>query len=176
LIFNAHWNSQLVKHNKDIVEGAVESITNAQKQQGWEEIIRSLVPIGIGKFEKAYESIGGDTSGGELTEDPPVDEEDSTSRIVNQSNRIENRLSQFADKTSSEEKQNTVKIVGRQIGGKTLKVRPGLSDPGDTQYIDEKDALILQVYDSYTDEHGNYFDELDQQEMINPVDQTIPRQ
>jgi len=176
LIFNAHWNSQLVKNNKEIVEGAVNSITDAQKQQGWEEIIRSLVPIGTGKFQKEYEGIGGkdDTV---LSESPPViteDGENPQSRIVNTSKRIENRLTQFADKTSTIKKQETVKNLGRDIGGKTLKVSPMLSEPGETQIIDSGDSLILHVYSDLTDEHGNYiYDEEDPQEMINPADQTI---
>ena len=163
LIFNAHWNSQLVKNNKDIVEGAVESITNAQKQQGWEEIIRSLIPIGKGKFEKAYDSIGGDTGTGAVTEDPSVvteEGENPQSRRVNTSTKIQERLEDFADKTSTTTKQNTVKNAAREIGGKTLKVRSGLSEPGDTQYIDEGDYLILNVYDELVDENGEFITDM----------------
>jgi len=171
LIFNAHWNSQLVKNNKDIVEGAVESITNAQKQQGWEEIIRSLIPIGKGKFEKAYEAIGGEDDT-VLSESPPVitgDGEDPQSRNVNTSTRIEDRLTDFASKTSTTTKQNVVKNVGRKIGGKTLKVSPMLSEPGETQIIDSGDSLILHVYSDLADEHGNYIaEEEDPQEQPNP--------
>ena len=85
------------------------------------------------------------------------------------SKRIENRLEQFADKTSTIKKQETVKNVGRQIGGKTLKVSPMLSEPGETQIIDSGDSLILHVYSDLADEHGNYIaEEEDPQEMLNP--------
>ena len=97
---------------------------------------------------------------------------------MNTSTRIENRLTQFAEKTSTTEKQNTVKNLGRQIGGKTLKVQPILNEPpladANTQIIDSGDSLILHVYSDLTDAHGNYiYDEEDPQEMINPADQTI---
>ena len=171
LIFNAHWNSQLVKNNKEIVEGAVNSITDAQKQQGWEEIIKKLIPIGTGKFQKEYEGIGGEDDT-VLSESLPVitgDGEAPQSRNVNTSTRIEDRLKDFASKTSTTTKQNVVKNVGRDIKGKTLKVSPMLSEPGETQIIDSGDSLILHVYSDLADEHGNYIaEEEDPQEQPNP--------
>jgi len=175
LVFDSYWNSQLVLDNEAIVEGAIKSITDAQKQQGWEDIIRSLIPIRRGKFVKEYDTIGGDI-GTPISEDPPVitgDGEDPLEGSVITGDRIEQRLNQFSDQTSTAEKRNTVKILGRKIKGKTIRVSPMLSEAGEPQIVEGEDSLTLYVYSNLADEHGEYIAEEedyeeDPQEFPNP--------